>query len=82
MGLWYLLLQLEFGKIFYKILCRQEDEIYHEDSRLENLKNAFKIEASLKEAEINRLKNIELKAKNDQLKKTLNELNAIQAQLL
>jgi len=71
---------LEHHEVFHKF----EDEIYHEDSekRLENLKNAFKIEASLKEAEINRLKNIELKEKNEKLKRTLNELNATQAQLL
>ena len=71
---------LKHHEIYHKI----EDEVYHEDleKKLDNLKTTFQLEASQKEAEINRLKNIELKEKNNELEKTIKKLNAAQAQLL
>jgi two-component system, NtrC family, sensor kinase len=52
------------------------------ENKLKNVRAAFKVEADKKEAEIHRLKNEELAAKNDELEKTLKELNSAQAQLL
>ncbi len=61
-----------------------EEEVFHEDAeqRLKHLKAAYQLEASKKEAEIYRLRNVELKQKNDQLQDTIKELNAAQAQLI
>jgi signal transduction histidine kinase len=61
-----------------------EEEVFHEDSdqKLKNMKTVYQIEASKKEAEIFRLRNVELREKNNQLEQTISELNATQAQLL
>ncbi|MFQ5752321.1 MAG: tetratricopeptide repeat protein [bacterium] len=61
-----------------------EEEVFHEDSdqKLKNLKSAYQIETSKKEAKIYRLKNVELKTKNEELQQTLKKLNATQAQLI
>jgi len=61
-----------------------EEEVFHEDAeqRLKHLKAAYQLEASKKESEIYRLRNVELKQKNDQLHDTIRELNAAQAQLI
>ena len=61
-----------------------DEEVFHEDSeqKFKNIKIAFKMEASKKEAEIYRLKNVELKEKNEQLEQTIKKLNAAQAQLV
>ncbi len=71
---------LEHHEQFHTI----DEEVFHEDNdkKLKNLRAAYQIEASKKEAEIYRLKNVELKTKNQELKQTLNKLNATQAQLL
>lgn len=76
--------QFEAALEHYKTYHRIEDEVYHEalESKLENLKAAHQIEASEKEAEIFRLKNIELKNKNDQLEETMELLRNTQAQLI
>lgn len=61
-----------------------DEEVYHEDvdKKLKNLKAVYQVESSKKEAEIYRLKNVELKAKNEELQGTLKKLNATQAQLV
>lgn len=61
-----------------------EEEVFHEDAekKLKNMKSAYQLENSRKEAEIYRLKNVELKEKNDQLTETIRKLNATQAQLV
>lgn len=68
----------------YRNFHAMEEEVFHEDSdqKLKNMKAVYQIEASKKEAEIFRLRNVELREKNDQLEHTLKELNATQAQLL
>ncbi|RMF69837.1 MAG: hypothetical protein D6743_01240 [Calditrichaeota bacterium] len=60
------------------------EEVFHEDNeqKLENLRAAYQIETSQKEAEIYRLRNVELKTKNAALEQTLRKLNATQAQLI
>ena len=61
-----------------------ESEISHEDAktRLDNMQTVYQIEASKNEAEIYRLRNVELKDKNEELEQTLNMLNATQAQVI
>jgi len=61
-----------------------DEEVFHEDSetKLRNIKTAYEVEASKREAEIFKLRNVELKEKNEKLQQTLNELNITQAQLL
>ena len=61
-----------------------EEEVFHEDSdkRLKNLQAVYQLEATKKQTEIFRLKNVELKEKNEQLQQTLKKLSAAQAQLL
>jgi two-component system NtrC family sensor kinase len=51
-------------------------------SRLKNLQVNFEIESTKKEAEISRLKNVELKEKNEQLEELLSELKETQTQLI
>lgn len=70
--------------IHYKRYHAIEEEVFHEDSdqKLKKMKTAYQIEASQKEAEIYRLRNVELKEKNDQLEQIIQQLNATQAQLL
>lgn len=52
------------------------------NSRLINLQVGFEMEKADREAEISRLKNVELKEKNSQLEVLLNELHTTQAQLI
>jgi len=52
------------------------------NARLKNLQISYETEQSEKEAEIERLKNVELKEKNDQLKDLLKELQETQSQLI
>ncbi|MGH1362100.1 MAG: tetratricopeptide repeat-containing sensor histidine kinase [Calditrichia bacterium] len=61
-----------------------EQSIFSEDAerKMKNMQAVFEREATQKEAEIFRLKNVELKEKNEQLQHTLEELNSTQAQLL
>ncbi len=69
---------------YYKELHQKDSEIFREDAeqKLKNMRTAYQVEASEKEKEIFRLRNVELKEKNVQLETTLRELNAAQAQLL
>ena len=50
--------------------------------RMTNLQLGFEMEKAQQEAEISRLKNVELKEKNQQLKALLDELHTAQAQLI
>ncbi len=61
-----------------------EHEIHHDDAdkRLHNMRAVYQAETAEREAEIERLKNVELKKKNEELEDTLKKLNATQAQLL
>jgi signal transduction histidine kinase len=52
------------------------------NSRLKNLEIGFEMEKAEQEAEISRLKNVELKEKNEQLEALLDELNQAQTQLI
>jgi len=52
------------------------------EQKLQNLQTAFKTEAAKNEAEIHRLKNVELEAKNLELKNALSKLNAAQSQIV
>ena len=53
-----------------------------ENTKRKNLQIGSDVERSLKEAEIHRLKNVELKQKNDQLASLLDELHITQARLV
>ena len=61
-----------------------DKKIFQDEStkQLSTLKDAHQAETIRKEAEINRLKNIELKEKNTELEQTLKRLSAAQAQLI
>ncbi|MCB0315465.1 MAG: tetratricopeptide repeat protein, partial [Calditrichaeota bacterium] len=61
---------------YFKRLHEITVEVYSEDgdSKLKNIKAAYEVEASKREAEIYRLKNVELKAKNDDLQQTIKKL--------
>ena len=71
---------LEYHELFHEL----EEQVYHEDtnSRLKNMQAIYRAETAQKEAEIYRLKNVELKATNTQLQETIQRLNAAQAQLI
>jgi len=71
---------LEHHKKFHEL----EEEVYHEaaDKKLKRLQAAYKLEASQREAEIYRLRNVELKEKNDQLNELLEQLKSAQLQLV
>ena len=73
-------LALENWKAFHEL----EEEIFHEDTekKIRNLRKAYELESSQKEAEIYRLRNVELKENNDKLEETIKMLNATQAQLI
>jgi signal transduction histidine kinase len=51
-------------------------------TRIKNIQIGFEVESSQQEAEIERLRNVELKGKNDQLRTLLEELSAAQSQLV
>ena len=76
--------QLERALEHYELFHNLEEEVFHEkaDRRIRTLEAAYQIEASQKEAEIVRLKNVELREKNNTLQKTVRQLNAAQAQLI
>ena len=63
---------------------RVESEVFHEDTdkQLKNLQSLYQIEVSRREAEIFRLTNVELRAKNAELEQALKNLNVTQAQLI
>ncbi len=76
--------QFDTALVHFENYHRIREEVYHEDSenRLENLRKSYQVEATEREAEIYRLKNVELKSKNDELEETLDKLQNAQAQLV
>jgi len=70
--------------VHYKIYQQIKEQVVGDqaNSRLKNLQIAFETEKAEQEAEISRLKNVELKEKNDQLETLLDELNEAQIQLI
>jgi signal transduction histidine kinase len=68
----------------YKIYQQVKEEVAGEQasSRLKNLQIGFEVDSTRKEAEISRLKNVELKQKNEQLEELLRELKEMQTQLV
>ncbi len=70
--------------VHYKIYQQIKEQVVGDqaNSRLKNLEVGFEIEKATQAAEISRLKNVELKEKNDQLEALLDELHEAQAQLI
>ncbi|MFQ5510864.1 MAG: tetratricopeptide repeat protein [Candidatus Krumholzibacteriia bacterium] len=68
----------------YKIYQQVKEEVAGDqaNSRIKNLEIALETEQSQKEAEISRLRNVELKQKNEQLRSLLRELRDTEAQLV
>jgi two-component system NtrC family sensor kinase len=68
----------------YKIYQQVKEEVAGDraTSRVKNLQIGFEVESARKEAEISRLKNVELKEKNEQLRTLLRELKETQTQLV
>lgn len=68
----------------YKIYEQVKEEVQGDqaNSRIRNLHIAHETEQSKKEAEISRLKNVELREKNEQLERLLQELRETQNQLV
>jgi signal transduction histidine kinase len=60
------------------------EEVLGEESnaKVKNLQIGFEVEKTKNEAEIERLRNVELREKNDQLEKLLKELQELQSQLV
>jgi signal transduction histidine kinase len=71
---------LRHAKAFQRI----REEVFNEEAstKLKNLQISQEVERSQKEAEIERLRNVELKQKNEQLARLVDELQATQAQLV
>ncbi len=78
------LLQFDTALVHFENFHRIREEIYYEDTetKIKNLRTAHEIETAEHEAEIYRLKNVELKDKNDELEETLSKLQNTQAQLI
>ena len=78
------LMQFDTALVHFENYHRIREEVYHEDTetKLKNLSAAYQIEATEREKEIYRLRNVELKDKNDQLQDTLEKLQNAQAQLV
>jgi signal transduction histidine kinase len=78
------LMQFDTALVHFENFHRIREEVYHEDTetKLTNLRTAYQIEATEREKEIYRLKNVELKQKNDELEDTLVKLQNAQAQLV
>ena len=70
--------------VHYKIYQQIKEQVVGDqaNSRLKNLEVGFQMEKAEQEAEIFRLKNVELKEKNEQLEALLNELHEAQTQLI
>ncbi|UCH83281.1 MAG: tetratricopeptide repeat protein [Candidatus Latescibacterota bacterium] len=68
----------------YKIYQEVKEEVSGDQAtaRLRNLQVGFEVEASEREAEIARLKNVELREKNDQLERLVKELRETQSELV
>ncbi len=69
--------QSDVALVHFENFYRIREEIYHEDTdtRFKNMQDVYQLEAAERDAEIYRLKNVELK-------ETLNQLQNAQAQLL
>jgi len=78
------LMQFDTALVHFENFHRIREEVYHEDTetKLKNLRTAHQIETAEREAEIYRLKNVELKDKNVELEDTLAKLQGAQAQLI
>ncbi len=63
---------------------KTKEEVFSDETtaHLKDLQTRFEVEAKEKEAEIERLRNVELKEKNERLEALLAELRATQAQLV
>jgi signal transduction histidine kinase len=61
-----------------------QEEVFSEESKtkLRNVQIGIEVERAEREAEIHRLRNVELKEKNDELARLLHELQATQSQLV
>ena len=70
--------------VHYKIYQQIKEQVVGDqaNSRLKNLEVGFEMEKAEQAAEISRLKNVELKEKNEQLEALLDELHETQAQLI
>jgi len=68
----------------HKAFQRLKEEVFNEEAstKLKNLQISLEVERSQREAEIERLRNVELKAKNEELAGLLDELQATQARLV
>ncbi len=71
---------LEHHRRFHEL--REEVFSEEETTKLKNLQIGLEVERSERESEIHRLKNVELREKNEQLSHLLHELQATQAQLV
>ena len=71
---------LEHQQKFHEL--REEVFSDEEATKLRNLQTSIEVERSERQAEIHRLRNVELKQKNEQLKQLLEELRITQAQLI
>lgn len=76
--------QFDAALVHFENYHRLTEEVFHEEGeqRVQNMKAALEFEAQAREAEIERLKNVELRGKNDELEQALGELRNTQAQLL
>ncbi|MEE9270575.1 MAG: tetratricopeptide repeat protein [Candidatus Krumholzibacteria bacterium] len=74
----------EYALQHYKIYQQVKEEVAGDQasSRIKNLEIALETEQAQKEAEISRLRNVELKEKNQQLRSLLRELRETQVQLV
>jgi signal transduction histidine kinase len=68
----------------YKDYLRVREEVYSEAvrDRVRKLEISFEVERAEQEAEIERLKNVELKEKNEKLEELIRELHEAQSQLI
>ena len=71
---------LEHYRVYYRVM--EEVSGDEASARIRNLQVAWEVERSEKEAELFRLRNVELKDANDELEHLLAELRAAQAELL
>jgi two-component system, NtrC family, sensor kinase len=71
---------LQHERIFHRL----REDVFNEEAstRLRNFQISLETERSRNEAEIHRLRNVELKAKNEELAQLLEELKATQTQLV
>jgi len=68
----------------FRAYHQAQEEVFREesDTKIKNLKTRFEVEKAEKDAEITRLKNVELKEKNLQLEQLLQDLQTAQVHLI